>query len=90
MEVFLGLQWCFELLGELIDEPKPSVVAGVLVFSAWVAQANKQFDHAGIIYPSLHGAVIARSRATKQPPVIAIAALSREEQSDVAGSNHGG
>jgi hypothetical protein len=61
MEVFLWLQWCFELLGELINEPKPSVVAGVLVFSAWVAQANKQFDHAGIIYPSLQGAVIARS-----------------------------
>ena len=72
MEVFLGLQRCFELLGELIDEPKPSVVTGVLIFSAWVAQTNKQFDHAGIIDPSLRSA------------------FSREEQSDVAGSNHGG
>jgi hypothetical protein len=52
VKIFLGLQRRFELLGELINEPKPSVVAGVLVFSAWVAQANKQFDHAGIIYPS--------------------------------------
>ena len=42
--IFLRLQLHLELLGELIDEPKPSVVAGVLVFSARVAQANKQFD----------------------------------------------
>ena len=47
--VFFRLQLHLELLSELIDEPKPSVVAGVLVFSARIAQANKQFDWA--IYP---------------------------------------
>jgi len=35
------------LLGQLIDPPKTSVVAGVFVFSARVAQADKQFDHGG-------------------------------------------
>jgi hypothetical protein len=45
--VFIGLQLHFELLGQLIDPPKTSVVAGVFVFSARVAQADKQFDHGG-------------------------------------------
>ena len=45
--VFIRLQLNLQLLGQLIDPPEPRVVAGVFVFSARVAQADKQFDHGG-------------------------------------------
>jgi hypothetical protein len=38
------------LLGELIDPPKSNVVAGGLVFGAWVAQAYKESNHGCIIF----------------------------------------
>jgi hypothetical protein len=53
--VFIGLQLHFELLGQLIDPPEPRVVAGVFVFSAWVAQADKQFDHGGALSGASNG-----------------------------------
>jgi hypothetical protein len=39
------MKWRFEILRNRVQPPKPRVVARVFVFSARIAQANKQLDH---------------------------------------------
>ena len=42
---FIGHQVHIQITRQGVDPPKASVVAGVFVFGAWIAKANKQFDH---------------------------------------------
>jgi hypothetical protein len=54
----------FQIARDGVDPPKPRVVTGGFVFGAWVAQANKQFDHVWIIPSS--------ARSTKRPTEVGL------------------
>ena len=57
MEVAVHRQLDFERSGQRVDKPEPRVVAGVAVLRPGVAQADEQFDHAGILGAAMYPGV---------------------------------